>query len=256
MNTSLKTILLLLILGLCGCSALGWVSSSPPATRADLQAESQRLSEIMEQQHNQLTRQQADRTAHYNSELKKVYSALDELKSTIHRLHDTKTATIVISDENCPTPPQGQTTDGKLLLGEAEWVWLDAAAQAFKTRIDTGADTSSISAAEITIFERDRKKWVSFYISHRDIRERIQIKAPLVRRVRVRQASTKEFDRRPVVLLSVRVGDQNEKAEFSLTDRSNMHYPMLLGRDFLKDIAMVDVARKYIQPKPRLKDAP
>ena len=253
MNSPLKTILLLLMLALNGCSALGWVSSSPPTTREDLQAESQRLHEIMEQQHKQLTQQQADRTAQVTSELEKLHTALNELKGSMQK---SEPATIVITDENCPAPPPGQTTDGKLLLGEAEWVWLDAASRAFKTRIDTGADTSSISAAEITIFERDRKKWVSFYISHRDISKRIQIKAPLVRRVRVRQASTKEFDRRPVVLLSVRVGDQNEKAEFSLTDRSNMHYPMLLGRDFLKDIAMVDVARKYIQPKPRLKDAP
>ena len=84
--------------------------------------------------------------------------------------------------------------------------------------------------------------------------DRIQIEAPLVRYVRVRQASADDLDRRPVVRLSVRVGDQNEKTEFTLTDRSNMTFPVLLGRDFLKDIAVVDVARKYIQTKPQRKD--
>jgi hypothetical protein len=32
-----------------------------------------------------------------------------------------------------------------------------------------------------------------------------------------------------------------------------MSFPVLLGRDFLKDIAVVDVGRKFIQPTP-LKD--
>lgn len=45
-----------------------------------------------------------------------------------------------------------------------------------------------------------------------------------------------------------------EKAEFTLKDRSDMTFPVLLGREFLKDIAVVDVAREYIQPKPKLKD--
>lgn len=253
MSSSLKSILLLL--GLSGCIAMGQAPDAPPATLTDLQKETQRLLNIIELQHTQFSLQQADLAAQLNASLKEMNATVSMLNQKIDTLDAAKPATVIISDEQCPAPPQGQTPDGKLLLGSAEWVWLNAANQAFKTRIDTGADTSSISAAEITIFERNSKKWVSFYISHQDISERIQIKAPLVRRVRVRQASTKEFDRRPVVLLSVRVSDQNEKAEFSLTDRSNMKYPMLLGRDFLKDIAMVDVAHRYIQPKPRLEDA-
>ena len=86
----------------------------------------------------------------------------------------------------------------------------------------------------------------------------------LARHVRVRQASAEDFDRRPVVRLSVRFGYlkkssdfvQSESTEFTLTDRSRMTYPLLLGRDFLKDIAVVDVARKYIQPKPQITDIP
>ena len=77
---------------------------------------------------------------------------------------------------------------------------------------------------------------------------------PLVRHVRVRQASADDLDRRPVVRLTVRIGDMTEKAEFTLKDRSGMTFPVLLGRVYLKDIAVVDVAREYIQPKPKLKD--
>jgi hypothetical protein len=255
MSIFLKNILLFSMLVLSGCVHLGKAPISLPATLVDLQSEVQQLRDVIELQHKQFSQQQTDLTTQLNTDFKNMHKEFSMLDRKINTLNATTPTTVVISDEECPAPPPGQTPDGKLLLGSAEWVWLNAANQAFNTRIDTGADTSSISAADITIFERNSKKWVSFYISHQDISERIQIKAPLVRRVRVRQASTKEFDRRPVVLLSVRVSDQNEKAEFSLTDRSNMKYPMLLGRDFLKDIAMVDVARTYIQPKPRLEDA-
>ena len=183
-----------------------------------------------------------------------MHETINMLDRKINTLHNTTPATVVISDEQCPAPPPGQTPDGKLLLGEAEWLWLDAADQAFRARIDTGAETSSISADDITIFERDGKEWVRFFMSHKGMDDHIQIEAPLMRYVRVRQASADDLDRRPVVRLSVRVGDQNEKTEFTLTDRSSMTYPVLLGRDFLKDIAVVDVGRKYIQPKPQLKD--
>jgi hypothetical protein len=254
MKSPLKTILLALMFGLSGCSALDRLSSSPPTTNADLQTETQRLQDMIEEQNSRLSQQQADLTNQLDSDRKTILAEIEKLEQALKALQGTAPPPVVITEKNCPAPPRGQTTDGKLILGSAEWVWLDAADQAFNTRIDTGADTSSISADEITIFERNSKKWVSFYISHHDIGERIQIKAPLVRRIRVRQASTKKFDRRPVVMLSVRVGGQNEKAEFSLTDRSNMKFPMLLGRTFLKDIAVVDVGRKYIQPKPRLKD--
>jgi hypothetical protein len=35
-----------------------------------------------------------------------------------------------------------------------------------------------------------------------------------------------------------------------------MTYPILLGRSFLKDIAVVDVAKDYIQPKPAVIGSP
>jgi len=56
------------------------------------------------------------------------------------------------------------------------------------------------------------------------------------------------------VRLSMRVGDLNEKVLFTLTDRSKMEYPVMLGRSFIKDIAVVDVARTHMQPKPRRRD--
>ena len=231
---------------------------STPATLADLKSElsltAQRLQDAVELQHKEYNQQQSALADQINTELVHMHEAISMLDRKINSLHPTTPATVVISEELCPAPPPGQTPDGKLLLGEAEWLWLETVDQAFQARIDTGADTSSISAADITSFERNGKDWVRFFMSHQGMDDRIQIEAPLVRYVRVRQSSADGLDRRPVVRLSVRVGEQNEKTEFTLTDRSHMTFPVLLGRDFLKDIAVVDVGRKYIQTKPQRKD--
>ncbi len=71
-----------------------------------------------------------------------------------------------------------------------------------------------------------------------------------VRYVRIIQASADDPDRRPVVSLTIRIGRLTEKAQFTLTDRSEMEYPVLLGREFLQDIAVVDIARENVQGDP------
>ena len=148
-----------------------------------------------------------------------------------------------------------ETLDGKLVVGETEQVWLDIVNDDFVARIDTGATTSSLSAQDITVFERDGKPWVSFNMAHEGVDEKLQVETPLVRYVRIRQASAEDIERRPVVELTMRLGRFAQKTEFTLTDRSQMTYSVLLGREFLKDIAVVDIARQNVQGKP-LRPAP
>ena len=143
-----------------------------------------------------------------------------------------------------------ETLDGKLVVGETEQVWLDIVNDDFVARIDTGATTSSLSAQDITVFERDGKPWVSFNMAHEGVDEKLQVETRLVRYVRIRQASADDIERRPVVELTMRLGRFAQKTEFTLTDRSQMTYSVLLGREFLKDIAVVDIARQNVQGKP------
>ncbi|PJG58895.1 ATP-dependent Zn protease [Aeromonas cavernicola] len=233
-----------------------------PLTLAELRNEisqsEQRLHTVMEQQKTQLQQQhsalQQQLIVQLNTDMNTMKESVKKVDHKLTNIPSAAPKTVAIPTEKCPAPSQGHTIDGKLLVGEAEWLWVDAASDAFQARVDTGATTSSISAQEITIFERNGKNWVRFFLSHQDLDDKIQIEAPLVRHVRVRQASADDLDRRPVVRLAVRIGDMTEKAEFTLKDRSDMTFPVLLGREFLKDIAVVDVAREYIQPKPKLKD--
>ncbi|MBZ6066348.1 ATP-dependent zinc protease [Aeromonas schubertii] len=258
MNSTIKGMTLLSLFTLGGCVAMEKAPQTPPATLAEIKSElslsEQRLQSNLMQQQKQLIQQQSDLIAQLTSDLKRMKQTVSKVDDKLDNLPGTEPKPVVIPTTKCPAPAQGHTLDGKLLVGEAEWLWVDAANDAFQARVDTGATTSSISAQDITIFERNGKNWVRFYLSHQEMDDRIQIEAPLVRHVRVRQASADELDRRPVVRLAVRLGDMTEKAEFTLKDRSDMAFPVLLGREYLKDIAVVDVAREYIQPKPQLKD--
>ena len=257
MKSKLKGMTLLSLLSLGGCVSMEKAPPAPTLTLAELRNEitlsEQRLQTSMEQQQKQYVQQQ-HLQVQLNTDVNNMKESVKKVDSKLATLPPEPPKPMAIPTEKCPAPSQGHTVDGKLLVGEAEWIWVDAANDAFQARVDTGATTSSISAQEITIFERNGKNWVRFFLSHQEMDDKIQIEAPLVRHVRVRQASADDLDRRPVVRLTVRIGDMTEKAEFTLKDRSDMTFPVLLGREFLKDIAVVDVAREYIQPKPKLKD--
>lgn len=140
------------------------------------------------------------------------------------------------------------TPDGKVILGSQEWVYIPGLERAYEARVDSGATTSSISAVNIVPFERDGHDWVKFNVEH-DAAASKEIALPVERWVKVRQANSDQEERRPVVVSWVEVGKIKDKTEFTLTDRSHLQFPILLGRSFLKDVAIVDVSRKHVQGK-------
>ncbi|WP_333002417.1 ATP-dependent zinc protease [Vibrio coralliilyticus] len=147
-----------------------------------------------------------------------------------------------------PKPQPTKTSDGKLILGEQEWVYVPGLEENFKARIDTGATTSSISATDVVEFERDGKDWVKFKIEHDGVKSK-EIALPVERWVKIRQSSAEKSERRAVVESWIQIGDLKEKTEFTLADRTHLKFPLLLGRSFFKDVAVVDVSRKFVQKK-------
>ncbi|BCD99687.1 ATP-dependent zinc protease [Marinagarivorans cellulosilyticus] len=152
----------------------------------------------------------------------------------------------------------------KMTLGRVEWVWVAKLQSYLKARIDTGAKSSSIHASDIQYFERDGKQWVRFNLfSHKKTRNKAvnltngkaakAFEVPVVRTVKIKQASAEGLEKRPVIKLRVRIGSHEDDAEFTLTDRGNMLYPILLGRTFMQDVAVVDVSQVFVHK--RLKKA-
>ena len=110
-----------------------------------------------------------------------------------------------------------------------------------EARLDSGASTSSMHALEIEVLEDgdNGDKRVKFVFESDD--KRMTVERPLVRHTNIVQHSG-ERDRRPVVMMDFCMAGQQYEAEFTLTDRSALTYPVLLGRRFMGDVTLIDPA--------------
>lgn len=140
----------------------------------------------------------------------------------------------------------------KFLLGEVEYVFVEELKASFNTRIDTGAESSSIDARNIILFERDGAQWVRFDVLTKGAKGPAQtFESKVERFVRIKQDAETGDDRRPVIRAHLKIGKYAAETDLNLTDRSHLEYPLLLGRKFMKDIAVVDVGQSYIHGKPQ-----
>lgn len=148
----------------------------------------------------------------------------------------------------CPASDNG-VLGSKEIIGAIEWLYMDPPGRHYRARVDSGAETSSLSANNVVEFERDGDDWVRFEFQHNGSDDAVELELPIKRTVLIRQVSSDEPQRRVVVELDIRLGEQLQATEFTLTDRSSMTYPVLLGRAFLLDYYVVDVSRSYTHDK-------
>ncbi|HDZ39847.1 MAG TPA: ATP-dependent zinc protease [Marinobacter sp.] len=139
---------------------------------------------------------------------------------------------------------------GKVIVGEVENFYLADPGLIYIARIDSGAETSSIDARNITRFERDGSNWVRFDVPVPNTEEFVTLEKEISRRVKIVQASTDEGESRVVVELQFSIGDHKQVAEFTLTDRSNLNYQALIGRNVLRDVMLIDVGKEYATELP------
>ena len=171
---------------------------------------------------------------------KSLLAQSDRIEAVLHKLDeppDRETAA------GCPTTQA--SVGNKELIGAIEWLYMDPPGRHFRARVDSGAETSSLSASDVAEFERDGDDWIRFNFQDDSSDDAVHFELPIKRTVLVRQVSSSEPERRFVVEIDVRLGQQFQTTEFTLTDRSRMTYPVLLGRAFLMDLYVVDVSRSY-----------
>lgn len=137
------------------------------------------------------------------------------------------------------------TVNGKVIVGGVESVYLSPPGVVLPARIDTGATSASLDARDIHPFERDGENWVRFHLVHPETGQPIPLELKVSRYVRVLQANQSEGERRPVVELLLTLGDVTQTAEFTLSERSHLEYPVLIGRNVLRDLMVVDVSRSH-----------
>ncbi|MCO6429077.1 RimK/LysX family protein [Nitrosomonas communis] len=120
-------------------------------------------------------------------------------------------------------------------------------------KLDTGAVTSSLSAKDIHIYEKDGKDYVKFKVSHPAIDETPEYDLPVKHIVKIKKRASKEksnkSDLRPVVKMPIYFDGKSYNIMVNLIDRSHFSTPMLLGRKALdKFNAIVDsTAQNTIQ---------
>ena len=76
----------------------------------------------------------------------------------------------------------------------------------FLSRIDTGAETSSVDADHVVSFERDGEKWVAFNLVNRETGEKHRFEKKIKRQPTVKRINGSE--ERVVVMMDVRMGEE------------------------------------------------
>lgn len=141
--------------------------------------------------------------------------------------------------------------NGKVVVGELEKFYLVGPGYVYDARIDSGATTSSIDARNVTRFERDGESWVRFDIPVPGAEDKFTtLERQIERKVRIIQATEEDFERRVVVDLQFMIGDHQQRAEFTLADRGHMSHSVLIGRNVLRDVMLIDVGKEYATQLP------
>jgi hypothetical protein len=139
----------------------------------------------------------------------------------------------------------------KLLVGWQEWCALpDLHLPAIKAKIDTGAKTSALHAFHVEPYHRHGQRFVRFEIhpiQQNDLLI-IQCQAPVVdERMITNSGGHREL--RYVIQTRISFSDHEWPIEITLTNRDSMRFRMLLGRDALRDHALVDPAQTQLHPR-------
>ncbi|WP_067199767.1 ATP-dependent zinc protease family protein [Microbacterium sp. XT11] len=141
-----------------------------------------------------------------------------------------------------------KTSHSNTLIGWREWVSLpDLGVDWIKAKIDTGARTSSLHAFGIREFRRDGEDWVRFWVKPwQDSQEdAVEVECPVHDRRAVRSSSGHAQERFVVELL-IRLHDREVLAEVTLSNRDEMGFRMLIGREALRQGYVVDPARSFV----------
>lgn len=139
----------------------------------------------------------------------------------------------------------------KVLVGWQEWCALPKLhIPAIKAKIDTGAKTSALHAADIRSFHRHGAKFVHFTIHPLQRSEKFAKRCTaLVIDERTVKNSGGHKELRYVIHTTITLGQMTWEIEITLTNRDPMVFRMLLGRDALKGHSVIDPGRSLCQGK-------
>ncbi|HLW55793.1 MAG TPA: RimK/LysX family protein [Bacteriovoracaceae bacterium] len=132
----------------------------------------------------------------------------------------------------------------KILIGRVEWITLPDLSIKHKSRIDTGAKTSSLHATGIEEVQQGGELFVKFQsVDFEGKPKELIRKVESMQRVANPGGGT---SKRYVIREKVKLGPIEKEISINLNDRSKMEYKFLVGRNLLLGRFIVDVARSHV----------
>ncbi|WP_137297431.1 ATP-dependent zinc protease [Psychromonas sp. SP041] len=136
----------------------------------------------------------------------------------------------------------------KMIIGRLESIALpELGIKEMQVRVDTGAKTSSLHVDNIVKYMESGTPWVKFDI-HPDIhnvKKLISCKAVLsdIRKIKSSNGTSEE---RYVIETAMTLGKETWPIEITLTDRADMNYLMLFGREAIGKRLLVDPSKVFL----------
>jgi len=146
------------------------------------------------------------------------------------------------------------------IAGWREWVVLpDLGISAIKAKLDTGARTSALHAFELETIEREGVEYARFEV-HPDQdsnKGSVRVEARIQEWRRVR-SSNGTSQLRPLIHTSIDLLGERWEIDLTLTNRDEMGFRMLLGRQALRRRILIDAGASYLggRRKPSSKTTP
>ena len=152
------------------------------------------------------------------------------------------------TDAGSSAPPPSHT-----VAGWREWVSLPGLGVPWiKAKLDTGARSSALHAFDVEEVERDGETWVRYVVRpwQRSDEDPVTAESRVLDRREVRSSSG-HAEERYVVSLDVSISSRVVAAEVTLSNRDEMGFRMLIGREALRGGFLVDPGRSYLGGRPR-----
>ena len=135
-----------------------------------------------------------------------------------------------------------------MIAGWREWVGLPSAGVPWiKAKLDTGARTSSVHAYNIRVTGEGAEQRVRFRLQPwQDSRDdSVVVECPIHDRRRVRSSSG-HAEERIVVIMRIALLGREFDAEMTLSNRDEMGFRMLIGRQALRQGFVVDSSKSFL----------
>lgn len=155
----------------------------------------------------------------------------------------------------CVQTAMATASEKKTIYGYVEKVWVEALQQCLPAKLDTGALSASLYAIDIEPFEKNGEDWLQFKVP--TPKGPVTVKTPLIGSVNIKKRKEEKkgpksrASERPLVQLTLILGNKQQELQVNLTNRKGFIYPLLLGRDAIKSFqGIIDPSQKYtVLPK-------